>query len=143
MPAWPTSWSPNATPKPGVSSPVLDSSAVLALLLAEPGADKVMAVLPDACLSAVNAAEVVAKLCERGMPETEARAAVEGLGLDIVAFDFGQACASGGLRPATRSLGLSLGDRACLGLAIQTDAVALTTDAAWSRVAGARVAVIR
>ncbi len=55
-----------------MSESVLDSSAVLALLLNEPGADKVKAVLPDAFLSAVNFAEVISRLCERGVPASEA-----------------------------------------------------------------------
>ena len=36
----------------------------------------------------------------------------------------------GDLRPATRSLGLSLGDRACLTLAIDLQAEMVTTNAA-------------
>ena len=45
---------------------VLDASALLALLLAEPGAARVAALLPDATVSAVNLSEVVAKLAEHG-----------------------------------------------------------------------------
>lgn len=39
----------------------------------------------------------------------------------------------GDLRPATRTLGLSLGDRACLALAIELGAELYTTDAALAR----------
>ena len=126
-----------------MSSCVLDSSAVLALLLAEPGADKVAGVLPDACLSAVNLAEIVGKLSERGMPAADAQRAVEALGVEIVPFDGEQAVAAGELRPATRALGLSLGDRACLALARQRGLAALTADGAWSRVSGVEVVIIR
>ncbi len=42
-----------------MSSVVLDASALLALLLGEPGADKVKAALDGAIMSTVNAAEVV------------------------------------------------------------------------------------
>jgi ribonuclease VapC len=42
-----------------VTGIVLDASALLALLLAEPGADKVQAVLDGVFLGAVNLAEVV------------------------------------------------------------------------------------
>ena len=47
--------------------------------------------------------------------------------------------------PALRLLGLSLGDRACLGLAIGLTAVALTAEQAWSRLAleGLMVELIR
>jgi PIN domain nuclease of toxin-antitoxin system len=37
------------------------------------------------------------------------------------------------LRDATRALGLSSGDRACLALAQSLGAVALTADRSWSR----------
>lgn len=59
---------------------VLDSSAVLALLLNEPGASKVADVLPGAMVSTVNLAEIVPKLCEHGMPADQARLAVGTLG---------------------------------------------------------------
>ena len=45
-----------------MASAVLDSSAVLAVLNAEPGADVVIATLDDALLSTVNYAEVVTKI---------------------------------------------------------------------------------
>jgi ribonuclease VapC len=47
-----------------VNKSVLDASALLALLNHEAGADQVAAVIPRAALSAVNLAEVVAKLIE-------------------------------------------------------------------------------
>lgn len=128
---------------PRMSDAVLDSSAVLALLLGEPGAARVAAVLPGALLSAVNLAEIVTKLCERGMPYAEARAAVEAIGIDIIDFTADQACLAGSLRVATRSLGLSLGDRACLALAQQRTLPAFTADAAWGRLEGVRVVVVR
>jgi PIN domain nuclease of toxin-antitoxin system len=122
---------------------VLDSSAVLALLLGEPGADQVQRELPGALLSAVNFAEVISKLCERGMPAAEARVAVEATGVDLIAFDVDQACLAGHLRNATRSAGLSLGDRACLALARLRGFPAVTADAAWSRLSGFDVIFIR
>jgi PIN domain nuclease of toxin-antitoxin system len=110
---------------------VLDASAFLCLLGAEPGADAVAAALPHAAISAVNLAEVVAKLRERGLSADEIRAALAGLSLDVRPFTTEQAYAAGDLRPATRALGLSLGDRACLALARELDAPALTADRQW------------
>ena len=49
-----------------------DSSAVLAVLYGEPGAEKVRPDLPDGIISAVNAAEVVTVLVRKGMPPKEA-----------------------------------------------------------------------
>jgi ribonuclease VapC len=124
-------------------SAVLDSSAVLALLCAEPGADKVAALLPDALLSSVNLAEVVGKLCERGMPLREAREAIEGLGAKSIEFGIDQAYVVAELRTATRSRGLSLGDRACLALARLHDLPAVTADAAWLGLGGFEIVLIR
>jgi PIN domain nuclease of toxin-antitoxin system len=52
--------------------------------------------------------------------------------------------AAGLMRRETRAVGLSLGDRACLALALRRGAVALTADRAWERAgSGAGVEVIR
>ena len=126
-----------------MSEAVLDSSAILALLLAETGAEAVRASLPEALLSTVNFAEVVAKLTERGMPIAEARAAVESTGIKMVDFDADQAAMTGELRPETGAIGLSLGDRACLGLARMRGLPALTVDTAWAQAPGFHVVLIR
>jgi ribonuclease VapC len=127
-----------------VTRSVLDASALLALLNAEPGSRLVEENLSGAAMSAVNLSEVVAKLAERGMPEPEMRAAIDGLGLDIRSFDAEMAYAAGSLRPATRSLGLSLGDRACLSLARSLRAPALTTDRGWKKLRiGVKVRTLR
>lgn len=111
---------------------VLDASAVLALLGDEPGADRVAAVLGDgAAIGAVNLAEVLTKLADFGMPEGDAEVALEGLGLEVVAFDADAASAASALRASTRARGLSLGDRAALALAASRHAPVLTTDRAW------------
>jgi ribonuclease VapC len=135
--------SPNVTSRPGMSDAVLDSSAVLALLLAEPGADVVRTALPGAFISTVNFAEIVSKLCERGMPADQARTAVETIGIDVVAFDIEQALVTGDLRNRTRSAGLSLGDRACLALASQRKLPAITADTAWTSLSGFEIIIIR
>jgi PIN domain nuclease of toxin-antitoxin system len=114
---------------------VLDASAVLALMDGEPGDDAVAAVLPGARLSAVNLAEVVSKLAERGMPAEQAHADALALGVDVVAFDGDLALDAGALRPLTRAAGLSLGDRSCLALARRHQAAVLTTEARWEPVA--------
>ena len=111
---------------------VLDASAVLALLGDEPGADRVAAAVDDgATIGAVNLAEVLTKLSDFGMPTAAAEDALEGLGLEVVAFDGGAARAVAALRASTRARGLSLGDRAALALADALGAPVLTTDRAW------------
>lgn len=112
---------------------VLDASALLALILLEPGGDQVAARLEDACISAVNLSEVFTKLLDRGSSAEEVREALLDLDLDIRIFDVNQARLAGELRQVTRASGLSLGDRACLALAGTLGAVAITTDTAWTR----------
>ncbi len=123
---------------------VIDASALLALLNAEPGADIVAEALPGGVISAVNLSEVVAKLCEAGMPENAIHQALQPLGLEIVPFDEEQAYQAGLLRTATQDMGVSLGDRACLSLAKMLGVVAITADRMWAGLSvGATIRVIR
>ena len=112
---------------------VLDASALLCLLFREPGAERVEAVLSDACMGAANLAEVVATLVDRGADGPAIVADLVDLDLAITPLDRAQAEASGLLRQHTRNAGLSLGDRCCLALAASPGATALTTDRAWVR----------
>lgn len=112
---------------------VLDASAVLCAILLEPGFAQVESVAKGAALSAVNYAEVVAKLIERGRRPYDAVADIAIQGIHIVPLDRGLAETAARLRPATRAAGLSLGDRCCLALALRHSAVAVTADRAWSR----------
>lgn len=118
-----------------MSSWVLDASALMALVYGEPGLDSVAAaVMTGAAISTVNLSEVIAKLADRGAPEREIRDTIETIGLDITEFDAADALAAGLLRPATRTAGLSLGDRACLALAQLRGAPVLTADRAWAAI---------
>jgi PIN domain nuclease of toxin-antitoxin system len=117
-----------------MASVVLDSSAVLAVINGERGADAIFAYLDDASVSAVNYAEVIGKIVEGGLDRQTAREAVLRLGVRVLAFDSSQAERTGELRPLTRHRGLSLGDRACLALAEQKAAIVVTADATWSGV---------
>jgi PIN domain nuclease of toxin-antitoxin system len=128
---------------PNLNEAVLDSSAVLALLFNEPGADAVKSALPGALLSTVNLVEVITKLREKGLPADAARAATEILGAEIIDFDTEQACLTGDLRSSTRSAGLSLGDRACLALARLRNLPAITADTAWATLQGFDLVLIR
>jgi PIN domain nuclease of toxin-antitoxin system len=115
---------------------VLDASALLALLHQEPGWETVrdLLLLENHVISSVNVAEVVGKAREGGIPQAEAEALLASLNLDVRAFDTAQALIAGDLRPATRAAGLSLGDRACLALAVSLGGTAVTADRAWKAV---------
>jgi ribonuclease VapC len=134
----------NGARKPTVSKTVIDASALLALLNAEPGADIVADALPDGAISAVNLSEVIAGLSAAGMPENAIRQALRSLGLEIIPFDEEQAYQAGLLYTSTRDAGLSLGDRACLGLAVTLGISALTADRVWAGLpVGITIQVIR
>lgn len=129
-----------------MSGPVLDASAVLATIFDEPGAERVAAFIPGAEISTVNLAEVLAKLCDLGMPGETIAAIMDGLQLEAVPFDAAHAQESARLRPLTRSAGLSLGDRACLATVNLRGASALSADRAWARVpaeAGVEIELVR
>jgi PIN domain nuclease of toxin-antitoxin system len=125
---------------------VLDASALLSLVMAEPGSERVTQLLEAGrcTMSAVNYAEVAAKLQDAGMPEAEIESTVASLRLSIEPFDASQALRCGLLRAPTRTLGLSLGDRACLQLAVQRGEPVVTTDRAWQKLKlGVRVELLR
>jgi len=52
---------------------VLDASALLALLLGEPGAERVKAVLDGALLGSANLAEIVSHYANSARPEATSR----------------------------------------------------------------------
>lgn len=110
---------------------VLDASAILALLNDESGAGMVQELLPVAIVSAVNFAEVVTRLSLLGMPENEIQGTLHILGLVIIPFDEELSFQTGLLAIVTKQYGLSLGDRACLALALKTGYSAVTSDRVW------------
>ncbi len=113
---------------------VLDASALLALLNDETGAEIVQEVLPDAVISSINFSEVVTRLALFGMPVNTVHDTLDILGLEIIPFDATLAYDIGDLAIATKHLGLSIGDRACLALAKNTERTAVTADKIWSKV---------
>ena len=113
---------------------VLDASALLAVLHDEPGAEifnRQLDLLENAVVSAVNVAEAHGKLVALGIAADDAWEAVIAPAHEIVVFDAQQARIVGGLQRQTRTIGLSLGDRACLALGIVLKAPVYTADRAW------------
>jgi ribonuclease VapC len=123
---------------------VFDTSAVLALIKAELGWDKAAAVFPSAVLCTVNAAEVYTKFAEWQLPRHEQAKYLVMIEEIVVPFDNDLALRAGALRVATRSFGLSVGDRACLALAQRLGVRALTTDKIWASLQiGVEIEVLR
>ncbi len=123
---------------------VLDSSAVVAMLLDEPGASMVSERVSSALISAVNMAEVISKLSDEQFSQDQTGIILNDLKLEVIPFDSNQAMTCGLLRTKTRHRGLSLGDRACLALAIQENATVLTADRIWAGLdIGVKIKLIR
>jgi ribonuclease VapC len=125
-------------------SVVMDSSALLAVLLKEAGADKVISVLRGSAMSSVNLSEVYTKLLEANISIAEAQKQLERFELDIHSFDELHAARAAALRPITKHLGLSFGDRACLALAQTRALPILTADRDWAKLdIGVEIQLIR
>lgn len=124
---------------------VLDASAILAVINAEPGAEKLTPdLLAGAVGSAVNLAEVQTKLVSRGWTSDDAWEDATSPIREVLPFDEEQARMAGDLAIQTRHLGLSLGDRACLALGIALKVPVYTAEKAWKKVkVGVRIHVIR
>jgi ribonuclease VapC len=113
---------------------VLDASAILAILNDEPGAEKITPeLLSRATTSAVNLAEVQTILVREGGDPDESWALTLDPIPDVEPFTAEHARIAGSLVRKTSSLGLSLGDRACLAVAIALEAPVYTTDRLWKK----------
>src|ERR1700752_5471147 len=107
----------------------VDSSALLAGLNREPGADRLPPeMLSTATSSTVNLAEVQGNLVTLGLAPSDAWEATLSPIREAAAFTSEHAEAAGNLITKTRPLGLSLGDRACLALGIVLRAPVYTAD---------------
>jgi ribonuclease VapC len=124
---------------------VLDASALLAVLNRESGAEKLTPeLLSTATSSTVNLAEVQSKLVERGLSQRDAWEATLSPIREAMAFTADHAKTAGSLIAQTRSLRLSLGDRACLALGLALGAPVYTSDKSWKKLSvGVRIHVIR
>ncbi len=116
---------------------ILDASALLALLLGEPGGERVQAVLAGSAMCSVNLCEVVGHFARNGVAETDVRRVLGPLPIEHHPFDGELAYSAGLLVPLTKAAGLSFGDRACLALAQRLGLAVLTADRAWRGMAEA------
>jgi ribonuclease VapC len=122
----------------------LDASAFLAFLFREKSHERVEAILNQACLSAVNLAEVIGRFVLDGHDAEGVLQRLTVTPLEIVPFGRADAALAASLLPLTRPLGLSPGDRACLALAMARGIPAITADRTWGKlVLGVKIEVIR
>jgi ribonuclease VapC len=111
---------------------VIDASIPLAILNGELGRDRALHAIPYGQISTINLAEVVTNMAKEGMSRAEIESWVRWLPAIIVDFDRDLAIQTGLLQGATRHKGLSLGDRACLALAMRENLPVMTADRAWT-----------
>lgn len=111
---------------------ILDASAILAYLQNETGEENVEPILETSAVSRINFTEVLTKLVEKGMSIAEAEEVFDNLDLTIIEFNENQSLKAAELRPLTKHLGLSLGDRCCLAVAILENLPAVTADKNWA-----------
>ncbi|MEK6746428.1 MAG: type II toxin-antitoxin system VapC family toxin [Pseudomonadota bacterium] len=122
----------------------LDSSAFIAYIFDEKGADEAYKYLYNSVVSSVIYCEFISLMMERGFNIDEARETVDSFGIEIIDFDETQAVLAAELRNKTKVKGLSLGDRACLALAITKKIPVVTADKIWSKLdIGVNVKLIR
>jgi ribonuclease VapC len=123
---------------------VVDSSVVLAAILGEPGGEVFDVPGQVFHLSTVNLAEIYTKVLERGGIAEDVDLFLAPLPIRIRAFREPHPLTTARLRAATRHLGLSLGDRACLSLGIFAGLPVLTADRDWAKLdIGVDVRLIR
>ncbi len=124
---------------------VFDSSAILAIYYNEPGKNKARSLLDGAesFISAVNLSEVFTKLLQDKLGAERISESFNALDIEVIEFGSSLAMKAAELRSVTKHLGLSFGDRACLALALQENAAAITADRMWSKLDLCPIEVIR
>lgn len=110
---------------------VVDASVLLAVLLHERGGDVAIPILMDATISAVNLAEVHARLVRKGADRVQAWQEATAIIAEVAVFDTAQAERCGALALPTFGKNISAGDRACLALGMTLGLPVYTADREW------------
>jgi ribonuclease VapC len=115
-------------------SVVHDASSLLAVAFREPGGEVARSALRGSLVSSVNWSEVIQKVQARGKDTRQLAGLYAGLGVTIVPFGVETAERAASLYGETRAFGLSLGDRACLALGLETGREVYTADKRWTEI---------
>jgi len=116
-----------------MSAIVFDSSVVIAILKQERGFESAESSLSDALISTVNLLEVATYLARNSVPSETIQEVLASFPIQVMPFDESLALQTGCLYYSCKHLGLSLGDRACLALAMSRKLPVLTVDKVWSK----------
>jgi len=109
---------------------VIDASTVLAVCQQEAGADTARDKMRCGLISTVNVSEVYQKSMERGkLPIAEA--IIRTANLQVSEFSDEHARYAAELAGATKKMGVSFADRACIALAMAESLPVLTGDRKW------------
>ena len=113
---------------------ILDASALLALINNEKGADKIEPLIGNIVMSSVNVTEVASKLYDilGDNSEEQCKLSIEPFISSIIDFDKSQCYIAASLKNQTKHKSLSLGDRACIALALQLELPVYTADKIWA-----------
>lgn len=107
------------------------------MLRNEIGADAVEAEIDGAVISSINFGEAAQRQYSEGKTRAEMEAMATELGLVVVPVDAELALDAADFREIGRAAGLSQADCICLALAKREQAVALTGDRNWLKIAEA------
>jgi ribonuclease VapC len=113
---------------------VIDASALLAFLKDESvSLHDLESLLPKSLISSVNACEVATVMLRLGIPSQTIEGVIDETVGQIIPFDKEHYLLAANLYKSTKQYGLSLGDRACLALAQQTNLPVYTSDQIWGK----------
>lgn len=112
---------------------IFDASALLALINNEEGANKLEPLIGNIIMSSVNVSEVAGKVYDilGNEDEEQCKLSIEPFVHSIIEFDKTQSYLAASLKHKNKHKGLSLGDRACLAMAMQLELPVYTADKVW------------
>lgn len=117
-----------------MSKVVFDASALIALFAKENSYRLIKKHMKDGIISSVNIAEVYKYCIEtQGLTEEEAKTLIRLSDIRIIDFCPDQALISAKICNKTKAYGISLGDRACIALAMLKNYPILTCDKIWQK----------
>jgi ribonuclease VapC len=99
--------------------------------------------IESTCISTVYLSEVAGRFTRDGIDATLLLQQIQQTSIEIIPFFQLHALHAASLLPHTRRYGLSLGDRACLGLAKDRQLPVLTTDTVWTELMGIEVEIVQ